>query len=132
MAAIDKGIVDVIEEMKTFCSCDVVFGKRDTSATTKPIIELIPENDGQITANNNLGITLNLPLNVNIVVDAQDELRAYELLNICITGLNQINPSAGYKIGDYAENGVDTATLTQVYEASTFKLIFPYSINFLL
>ena len=132
MSKIDNSILDVITSMKTATHVDVSFGDRDLKASRRPVIELVPDEDATITTNNTTGNTLELPLTVNIVVDREDELRAYEILEQSLKTLNSINPSAGFKVGEKIGPDVNQAVMTQTYDVSTFTLAFPYNLNFLL
>lgn len=132
MSRIDTAILDVIAKMKNATHVDVVFGDRDIKASRKPIIKLIPTEDGLITTNNTTGNTLELSLDVNIVVDREDELRAYNILEQSLKTLNSINPSAGYKIGEKIASDVAQGVLTQTYDISTFTLAMSYNLIFLI
>lgn len=131
MSKIDDSIANAVARIKESCAIDVQFGKRDIKSSRRPIIELIPEDDSTITTNNSSAFTLMLPLTINIVVDFEQELKAFEILDQCLRSLNSINPSAD-GVGLPQSGGVGTAAITPTYEASTFRLSFPYTLSFLI
>lgn len=127
---LDEDIVCLIDDLKFKSGVDVVFGERDLSANQRPVIELVPEEDGGITTNNTNGQTVELPLTVNIVVDKKDELRGYKLFQTVVSSINTIKPSAGWGMGELgAETNTAFTTFTQTYDESTFTLSFPFNIR---
>ena len=127
---LDDDILTLIEAMENATGVRVYFGDVDIPAQKRPCIELTSEQDGDTVFNNTIAPTVNLPLSVKIVADRKQSsvLDAYRIFGTCMTELNKINPSAGWKIGNIAENGTSSVTFNQTYDESTFTITFPFNI----
>jgi hypothetical protein len=103
---------------------NVRFGNADVDPSEYPLIRIIPDEEMTAHLMNTKLTTLDMPVNLKIVVDETSEIKAFETLDRLLEKINQYNPQKGHTLEE-------TITPEYVDETKTYEINVLYNLKLL-
>jgi hypothetical protein len=119
---IASDIYDLEQYIISEAKCNAKFGDPDLGADQYPFIKIRMVEDFDIFRENQKTLTLDLPLELRLIVSEGNELKALEVLERLLLKINQFKP----QMGSQTEG---TGTPEYVEETKTFEISILYNLK---
>jgi len=96
-------LYDLREYIQSECNVTCIIGERDTGADEMPIVKIIPNESMTFFYHNAKLTNIDLPVQLRIIVDKQQELKALEVLEKIVLKANQYHQELGHTLSDTGE-----------------------------
>jgi hypothetical protein len=118
-------ILDLEQFIEKNLKCNCHFGIRDNEPNQYPLVEIRMTEDLIPFFANTKTQSIDLPLDLHIIVDKVNEYKALEVLERLYQKINQFNSHKGHKLED-------TATPEYVEDTKTFEINVPYTLKLII
>lgn len=103
---------------------NVRIGNVDISNTEYPIVQILPNEEMTVVNMNERSVTLDMPVNLKIIVADGNEVKAFEMLDKMLREVNQFSKQKGHTLEG-------TITPEYVDEKKTYEINVSYNLKLL-
>ena len=103
---------------------NVRIGNTDIGTTEYPIVQILPNEEITVHNVNEKATVLDLPINLKIIVDEKNEVKAFETLDKMLRETNQFSKEKGHSFEG-------TVTPEYVEEKKTYEINVSYNLKLL-
>jgi len=103
---------------------NVRIGNTDLSSNEYPIVQILPNEEMTVHNMNERMTTLDMPINLKIIVDENNEVKAFEMLDKMLRELNQFTAEKGHTLeGAISPEYVDEKKTYEINVSYNLKLL---------